>query len=106
MEENLQFQLKIIIEAVLKDLDGGKIDSVNVADVLCQSGNTMFFIAIAFSARDKLATLIICAVSQYVSNGTFSVRFCAYGHAMKVKLHLTFLAFPPPVILYLVTLVM
>ena len=39
LEEKLQFQLKIIIEAVLKDLDNGKIDPANLTDVLCQSGN-------------------------------------------------------------------
>ena len=52
LEEKLQFQLKIIIEAVLKDLDNGKIDPVNLTDVLCQSGNlTCFQITIAMFRR-------------------------------------------------------
>lgn len=39
LDEDLQFQLKIIIEAVLRDLDHGKIDPMSISDVLCQSGN-------------------------------------------------------------------
>ncbi|XP_028405627.1 intracellular protein transport protein USO1-like [Dendronephthya gigantea] len=37
LEEYIQFQLKFIIEAVLKGLDNGKIDSVDVTNMLCKS---------------------------------------------------------------------
>lgn len=49
LEENLQNQIKVLIEAVLKECDNGKIDSNNLTRVLCQSGSWKLYFTLGIT---------------------------------------------------------